>query len=749
MSIRTRLLLLTLLLTALPALWQLGRFVQDRQRTVEEDSVRLQIIAQRNAEAIAERIQGTTQLLFGLAHARDLDTTDREACSGFLSQVREAHPQYTGILTIKPDGSLFCDSLRSGRELDLRDRVYFQAARAQRGGVALEPTFGRLSGVAVLQIAHPVRSEQGELLFVLLASLNLQKVVQTVSFTVPGAGLLLVDDKGLVLATSRTDESRERPGSQAEPAELLQFVLNGRGQTQEVNSSDRGLTVWASADVPALAQARLRVLAGVPKQSLLARADRRLAQDMALLALLAVALFMAVWALTESAIRRPVERLSSMARQLAAGDLSARVAPPLPSGELGSLTRDLNQTAQSLQAQRKDIDELNERLRRSQRLEAVGQLTGGVAHDFNNLLTVVMGNAELLVELNPANSQQRLLAEMIGTAAQRGADLTQRLLAFARKQPLAPRVVDLNQLVAGIDPMLRRSLGEHIEIELIRAAGLWPALVDPGLLENALLNLCLNARDAMPGGGRLTLETANARLDADYAAHNLDVQPGQYVMLAVSDTGTGISPDNLKRVFEPFFTTKETGKGTGLGLAMVYGFIKQSAGHVSVYSELGHGTTVKLYLPRASAAEQANVAAAEQPADALPVGGTGTILLVEDDAAVRQFALAQLLALGYTVLEASDGPSAMAVLRQRQDIDLLFTDVVMPGGMNGRALADAARQLHPHLRVLYTSGYTENAIVHHGRLDEGARLLGKPYRRGDLGRAVREALAEAPPAPMA
>jgi CheY-like chemotaxis protein len=326
---------------------------------------------------------------------------------------------------------------------------------------------------------------------------------------------------------------------------------------------------------------------------------------------------------------------------------------------------------------------------------------------------------------------------MIATAAQRGAELTQRLLAFARKQALAPQVVDLNALLAGIDPMLRRTLGEHIEIEIVRAAGLWPAQVDPGQLENALLNLCLNARDAMPAGGRLTLETANARLDADYAERNAEVVPGAYVMVAVTDTGTGIAPAQLQRVFEPFFTTKEKGKGTGLGLAMVYGFVKQSAGHVSVYSEPGQGTSVRVYLPRAAAGEAPAVQDADETA---PQGGRGTILLVEDDDAVRRYALTQLRMFGYTVIEAAEGRSALAQIEQRSDIDLLFTDVVMPGGMNGRELADAARRLRPGLRVLYTSGYTENAIVHHGRLDEGARLLAKPYRRSELDRAVREAL---------
>jgi signal transduction histidine kinase len=740
MSIRARLLWLTLLVTALPALLQAVRHVQERQIGIADDSARLVLIAQRRAEIVTERVQGTAQLLFGLGRASDLHTDDRAACSAFLQQVRQAYPQYTGILTIRPDGRLFCDSLRSGRELDLRDRPYFQAALATQDEVVLEPAFGRLTGVAVLQIAHPVRSATGELKFVLLASLNLAKLVEPTTFSVPGARVVLLDRGGKVMATSRTDDRRELPGSSVAGTALFDFAMQPAGSTREFKGPDSELGVWAVGHTDITRKAGLQVLASVPKAVLVAPANRRFAQDLAVLAAVALAIFGAMWVVTETAIRRQIARISSMAARLAAGDLAARIAPPLPRGELGELMTVLNQTAQALQQQRLDIAELNDRLRRSQRLEAVGQLTGGVAHDFNNLLTVVLGNAELLVELNRHQPQQRQLAEMIGSAAQRGAALTQRLLAFARKQALDPKSVDLNPLLASLDPLLRRTLGEHIEIELIRAAGLWPALVDQGQLENALLNLCLNARDAMPEGGRLTLETANARLDADYAARNLEVQPGQYVMLAVTDTGQGIAPEHLQRIFEPFFTTKEPGKGTGLGLAMVYGFVKQSGGHVAVYSEPGQGTTVKLYLPRSSTGSGAADAAA---AAAVPVGGSETILLVEDDEAVRQFAAAQLVSFGYRVIEAADGPAALAIVEARDDIDLLFTDVVMPGGMNGRRLAEAVQRLRPGLPVLYTSGYTENAIVHQGRLDSGALLLTKPYLRSELDRMVRAALGDA------
>ncbi|MEX2480371.1 MAG: response regulator [Gammaproteobacteria bacterium] len=411
--------------------------------------------------------------------------------------------------------------------------------------------------------------------------------------------------------------------------------------------------------------------------------------------------------------------------------------------ELGELRGDARGRPKAISGTVLDITErreLAERLQQSQRLEAVGQLTGGVAHDFNNLLTVILGNAEILAdELRPA-PQQAALAEMIAGAAQRGAELTQRLLAFARKQALVPKKVDVNQLVVGMDRLLRRTLGEQIEIELVQGGGLWRALVDPAQLESALLNLCINARDAMPHGGRLTIETGNIRLDHDYVEHHDEVTAGQYVLVAVSDSGMGIAPDALPRVFEPFFTTKPTGRGTGLGLAMVYGFVKQSGGHASVYSEPGEGTTVKLYLPRVQPGSEADDAGEDSDNIAV-AGGTETILVVEDDELVRRFARGQLRALGYRVIDAQDGRAALEILRARDDIALLFTDVVMPGGMSGRQLADAAQQLRSELGVLYTSGYTENAIVHHGRLDPGVLLLPKPYRRADLARMVRRALA--------
>ncbi|MBB5771527.1 signal transduction histidine kinase [Brevundimonas vesicularis] len=381
---------------------------------------------------------------------------------------------------------------------------------------------------------------------------------------------------------------------------------------------------------------------------------------------------------------------------------------------------------------------LQDQLVRSQRLEAIGKLTGGVAHDFNNLLTVVLGCAESLrdtLHVRPADKELSDLADTILKAADQGAALTAHLLAFARRQPLRPETVDVVALVQTMEPLLRRTLGEDVMLSVVSGVSPLRAVIDPAQLEGAILNLCLNARDAMPDGGRLTIETGLVDLDASYVAWNADVTAGRYVHVAVSDTGYGMAADVVDQIFDPFFTTKPVGKGSGLGLSMVYGFLKQSKGHVKAYSEPGEGTTINLYLPLTDDA----LSAVERPAPIRPEGGRETILVVEDDELVRAHVVRQLKALGYDVSEATNGVAALKILATRR-FNLLFTDVVIPGEINGRRLADAARISDPEIRILFTSGYTENAIVHHGRLDEGVQLLQKPYRRAELARAVRKAI---------
>ena len=377
-------------------------------------------------------------------------------------------------------------------------------------------------------------------------------------------------------------------------------------------------------------------------------------------------------------------------------------------------------------------------LRHAQRMDAVGQLTGGVAHDFNNILTVITGTIGILREAVADQPQLVTIADLIDEAAERGANLTKHLLAFARKQPLQPLEIDVNALVLESAKLLHPTLGEHIEIAPLLAEDAWTALVDPNQLTTAVLNLALNARDAMPNGGKLAIETGNVVLDESYANMHSELAPGNYVMIAVSDTGSGIPAALLERVFEPFFTTKEVGRGTGLGLSMVFGFVKQSGGHIKIYSEEGHGTSVKIYLPRAIGLQQTT---AEALVSRTVEGGKETILVVEDDTMVRRYVMTQIESLGYTTLEAANASEALRVVDEVPAIDLLFTDVIMPGGMNGRQLVEEALRRRPDLKTLYTSGYTENAIVHHGRLDSGVLLLVKPYRKAELARMIRLALA--------
>lgn len=396
------------------------------------------------------------------------------------------------------------------------------------------------------------------------------------------------------------------------------------------------------------------------------------------------------------------------------------------------ITRDITEKQEAAAALKK----AEHALLQAQKMEAIGKLTGGVAHDFNNLLQVIAGNLQLLSRDIAGNerAERRLQGALAGI--RRGAKLASQLLAFGRRQPLEPKVVNLGRFLGSATDLYRRTLGDAVEVETVIAGGLWNTSVDVVQVENALLNLAINARDAMNGVGKLTIEVGNASLDEAYARLNADVAAGQYVMIAVSDTGAGMTPEIMAQAFEPFFSTKPEGQGTGLGLSMVYGFVKQSNGHVKIYSEPGHGTTVKLYLPRSHETEDLPA-----PADAqVATGGTETVLVAEDDEEVCATVVETLGELGYQVLKAHDGESALAIIQSGIKIDLLFTDVVMPGPLRSPDLARKARERLPNIAVLFTSGYTQNAIVHGGRLDPGVHLLTKPYSREDLARRVRQVI---------
>ncbi|SIT41220.1 PAS/PAC sensor hybrid histidine kinase (fragment) [Paraburkholderia piptadeniae] len=369
-------------------------------------------------------------------------------------------------------------------------------------------------------------------------------------------------------------------------------------------------------------------------------------------------------------------------------------------------------------------------------MEALGKLTGGVAHDFNNVLQVLRGNLELLSVRHSMDTWTRERLDKAVQAIEKGAKLSAHLLAFGRRQPLAPDVVNVGDMLRGMDDLLRRALGEDILIETVISGGLWNAMLDTHQLENVILNLSINARDAMPQGGKLTLEASNAMLDDDYTHSLEDVPSGQYVMVAVTDTGTGMTPAVMQKAFDPFFTTKREGEGSGLGLSMAYGYVKQSGGHIRLYSEVNHGTTVKMYFPRSTGTVRERSPDNARPA----VGGRETILVVEDDRIVQATVIEMLSTLGYAVLRAGDPQQALTVLRSGARIDLLFTDIVMPGSMSTPEMVRIALSLVPRLKVLYTSGYTQNAIIHHGRLDTDVQLLSKPYSRDELARKIRHVL---------
>ena len=472
-----------------------------------------------------------------------------------------------------------------------------------------------------------------------------------------------------------------------------------------------------------------RLVLQAPEEPLISRVQRD--GPVALLVAMA-ALLIVVLAVAQTALRRANRSLAIHAE------------------ELGVANEQLGQANLTLQEQIARREQAEAALRQAQKMEAIGQLTGGVAHDFNNLLQVVQGNLERLGlratrEGTPLGPEQERLVGAAMQGARRAAALTQQLLAFSRRQPLAPRSLDLNRLIRATSELLGRTLGESIVIETVLAAGLWPVMVDENQLQSALLNLAVNARDAMPAGGKLTIETANVHLDEAYARSEDEVRAGQYAMLAVTDTGTGMPPDILEKVFEPFFTTKEIGRGTGLGLSQVYGFIKQSGGHVKIYSEPGRGTSVKVYLPRLLEARTlAGVSAHSQD---MPRGKSHeSVLVVEDEEDVRTLSMEILRELGYAVIEAADAPAALVLLAGEQPVDLLFTDIGLPGGMNGRELADQAHRLRPGLKVLFTTGYARNAVIHHDRLDPGVELLPKPFRAWDLAQRVRRLLDQGVPA---
>lgn len=748
MSLRARLLLILSLAMLLPAGLMGWRFVQERTEEIDQAEQRLSTGARRIGDEIEARIQGTAQLHYGLSRARDLDTSDRAACSEFLSAVREEHPQYTGILTILPNGALFCDSLRTGRQLDLRDRDYFKQALTVRDAVVLQPAFGRLTGISVLQIAYPVHDGDGPLKYVLLASLNLDKFAtdRQREFILPKPQMLLVDAKGTVLAWTGDGANRQAAGTSIADSALMRFATEANGlAVAEIADANGETRVWATDAAQADRRSGIRVLLGLSKAHLVAPANRRLGEDLALHGALALLLFAAMWVIAELGIRRQVGRITDMARQLGAGQLDARIPKPYPRGELGGLMAVLNSAADSLQRQRADIDELGQQLRQSQKLEAIGTLAGGIAHDFNNILAAILGNVALARDDLPTDhAAQRSLAQ-VDIAAARARDLVQQILAFSRQQPPALVTLPLRPLVEDILGLLQVALppGAVLHTELADA----PLHVrgDATQLHQVLMNLCANAWQSLQGGsGQVTVGLAplSAATARTAGVGVCDRSPNGCAHLWVTDSGCGMDEATRLRIFEPFFTTKPAGKGTGLGLSVVHGIVVAHGGALTVDSLPGQGSTFHVYLP-AVAVDPATPVPAVLPVRKPSWSGQGQRVLYLDDDEVMKVLVERLLTrAGYRPVCHGSAHQALAAVRADPAAwDVVVTDYSMPelsGVEFGRELA----AIRPDLPVIIISGYVSDELRLAARAAGVREVIQKQYTLEELGSAIQRALAE-------
>jgi signal transduction histidine kinase len=590
---------------------------------------------------------------------------------------------------------------------------------------------GAIGPRPVVAIDVPVKRDDGSVIYVLSTNPRLEDFAEIIRRQqLPASWIASIfDRRGVNVA--RTPNPERFIGQRAGP-ELLPRLLAAPEGILESTSREGIPLVSAFSHSARFGWA---VAVGVPRADVVAPALTAATHTLAVGAtLLAAALALAV--LLARQITGPIATL----RRLAATGDAVIGAPPTGLqeadevlGALRSAEHERRRSEHEKELARSALHESEEKLLQSQKMEAVGQLTGGLAHDFNNLLLVVIGNLDQLIESKKNDPAVQDLAQHALEAAQRGADLTRSLLAFARRQPLRPRRIAINDLVSGLARLLSRTLGERIEVSLSLAPDIWPVVADPAQLEAALTNLSTNARDAMPRGGRLTIVTANRHLDEDYGSQHEDVTAGDYAMIEVSDTGIGMSPEVSEKIFDPFFTTKGRGEGTGLGLSMVFGFMKQSGGHINVYSEPGAGTTFRLYLPR----DREAIEPSERPGAAAGAAGGGEmVLVVEDNPALRRVVVLQLTTLGYRIREVENAAAALAILESNEPVDLLFADVVMPGKLDGYDLARIVRERWPRIKVVLTSGFPAS---HADRDAPGVPLLTKPYRRDDLARVLRDA----------
>jgi len=748
-SLRTRLLLLVLVATLLPALWVGWRFLRDSDAEIASAELALAGAADDLAADLSHRVQGTAQLQYGLARSGLLDSTDRDACSAYLSEVRETYPQYTGIVSALPDGRLFCDSLRSGREVNLRDRGYFRRIEAG-AGLTLEPVFGRLTGNAVLQVVYPARTPEGRLRFMLVASLNLQKFAREARRQIVGATpqLLIVDRQGTLMAWVGDGAGPAQVGASMAGSPPFRFAQQRPdGGVAELLDAGGRKIVWATTGHAAAREAGLVMMLGLPRAELVAPARARLRQDLGFLAAAAVLLFGAVWMFAEWSIREPIGRIVAMVRALGSGNLAARIATPYPRGELGSLMAALDSTAASLEQQRRAIGELGEQLRHAQKLEAVGTLAGGIAHDFNNVLGAILGNLSIAADEVAQGQPIDQSLEQIRRAALRARDLVQRILAFSRRdapqlslQPLQPIVEEVLALVKVASPA---GVTLRTDLRPIEAR----VMADATQLHQVLMNLCTNAWQALQGqAGTVSVDLEEVVLGEGAADRPRGLSAGPHARLSVCDTGCGIAEADRQRIFEPFFTTRGAHGGTGLGLSTVRAIVEAHHGVVEVDSVPGQGSCFRVYLPIRTPGETPpdTGPGADLPAPPAKLRGGGEhVVYIDDDEVMRLMVERLLSRAGYRASTFASAPAALAAIdRDTRGVDLVITDFNMPE-LSGLEVSRRLATRRPDLPVLIISGHIAEDLPALARREGVRGLVRKEKVLEELVPAIARALGSA------
>jgi len=687
-------------------------------------------------------IEGTRQVLIALSHSREVREGDSETCSAYLRRVApQFRSMYTNLGVIDTGGMVLCSDIAAA-PVSLADRRYFQRALASKTFVVGEYNIGRYTGKPSFPFALPVVDEGGVVRRVVYATVDAEMLSEGLgSSDWPSDATIIVTDRDhTILAMYPGGKGRLghslskgpltlRMGSQ--PAGVIEHVEHGVGEVmafKRLLPQESGVTV--------------RVY--VTKTQARAAADSAMYRTLLVFALVSCVILAGVHVASDRLLLRPIAQLTSASRQLAAGDLGARVAASTTIPELHELGKDFDAMASALEEREKQRliaemarKELEQHYHQAQKMDAVGRLAGGIAHDFNNMLTAILGYCELLLEDEDVAEKHRDDITEIQKAGKTAAQLTRQLLSFSRREIVEPSVLDLNEVVSGVDKMLHRLVGEHIQMETRPGASLHPVKADRAQLEQVILNLAVNARDAMPDGGYITIETANVFLPSGLTGAYLDVPPGDYVMLSVRDTGSGIEPAVMQHLFEPFFTTKGTGKGTGLGLATVYGVVKQNNGGIQVESAIGRGSVFLIYFPRSDGRvfQETPVPVARRSPEE-----KATILIVEDDPGIRDLSTKILSRCGYKVLVAGGGEEARRVCERHEgDIHVLLSDVVMPG-MNGPMVAAMLTRMRPGVRVVFMSGYTDDAIVRHGVMERDVPFLQKPFTPERLANKIAEVL---------